>query len=437
MSDRPNGRHRSTELLRWVTIATMLAIVGCQSASPTPLTSTAPTGSTPSIAAVGSPSVRPSTPSAGPAALGLDWGRADFVDRPGNFLQTVPPDYLSNHPILRIPGQAIPTDVVALADGGFVAVGYVPPDFQPIAWTSADGRRWSIHAMTSTDFTFPVALATRGPGEGVVAVGRSGASPLAWTSSDGTAWTPHDVAILGDGSVAERMTTVIATDDGYLAGGSVGPETLDRRARFWTSPDGATWTPVADDAAAFANAEPRAIARLAGAFVAVGVAGNVQQPSGAVGWTSPDGTHWTRIDDPSFAGGLAVAATESPFGGVVAVGSSIGRKEAIVWRSPDGRTWSRTGGGPSFDDPGFVWMTDVAAIENDLVAVGDFQPNQRGTAVSWVSRDGTTWVRGDPAPVQEQAEFYALAAGGPGAVAIGAFGLPDSFVPTFYFTPGR
>jgi hypothetical protein len=291
--------------------------------------------------------------------------------------------------------------------------------------------------MTATDFTFPVALAAGTGGKGVVAVGRSGKVPITWTSPDGTAWQPHDVTILGDGAVAERMTTVIATDDGFLAGGSVGAETLDRHARFWTSPDGAAWTPVPDDAAAFADAEPRAIARLGGLFVAIGVAGTAQDPTGAVAWTSPDGTAWTRVDDPSFAGGLAVSVAASPFGGVVAVGSSIGRKEAIVWQSPDGRTWSRAGGGPSFEDPGFVWMTDVAAIDDRLVAIGDFQPNQRGTAVSWISVDGTSWQRGDPAPVQEQAEFYALAPGGPGAVAIGAFGLPDSFVPTFYFTPGR
>ena len=42
-----------------------------------------------------------------------------------------------------------------------------------------------------------------------------------------------------DGSIAERMTTVIATPDGFLAGGSIGPELFERHARFWRSADGA------------------------------------------------------------------------------------------------------------------------------------------------------------------------------------------------------
>jgi hypothetical protein len=217
----------------------------------------------------------------------------------------------------------------------------------------------------------------------------------------------------------------------------VGPEPSDRHARFWRSVDGATWTAVRDDSTAFANAEVRSIAPFHGGLVAVGVVGNVQHPSGAVAWLSQDGETWTRIDDPSFAGGLAVSVIEAPFGGLVAVGSTLDRQEAVVWRSADGRAWSRVAGGADFREPGFVWMTDAVAVGDTLIAVGDYQPNQRGTAVSWTSRDGGTWTRAAPAPVQEQAEFSAVARGGPGAVAVGVFGLPDSFVPTVWLTPAR
>lgn len=82
-------------------------------------------------------------------------------------------------------------------------------------------------------------------------------------------------------------------------------------------------------------------------------------------------------------------------------------------------------------------MTDVLAIGDVVVAVGDVQGLQRGTAVSWVSRDGLTWVKSLEAPVQEGAEFYAITPGGPGAFAVGAFGAPDSYVPEVWVTPGR
>ena len=82
-------------------------------------------------------------------------------------------------------------------------------------------------------------------------------------------------------------------------------------------------------------------------------------------------------------------------------------------------------------------MTDVAAIGNSLIAVGDFQSGQRGTATSWVSSDGIHWDRARTAPVQEQVELYAVTSGGPGAIAVGSFGAPDSYVPTIFLSPAR
>ena len=373
----------------------------------------------------------------GPPILGIDWARAASVERPTNFeVDPSAPAYNGTHPILRIPGQATMTDVVELPDDGFVAVGYVPPAWTPVAWTSPDGTTWSIHAMGLTDFTFPVAAAVGTDGT-VVAVGRSGQLPVAWTSADGIAWQRHPVAVLADDSVAERMTTVVATGHGYLAGGSVGPELFERHARFWSSSDGIDWKPVADDPAAFANAEVRAIAASGDGFVAVGVVGTAQQPSAAVAWTSTDGRTWSRVDDPSFAGTVAVAVAATPFGGLVAVGSDVDRREAVAWTSPDGRHWTKAPGEASRrHSGGYVWMTDVVAIGDTVVAVGEYQGLQRGTATSWVSGDGVGWDQARSAPVQEQGEFYAITPGGPGAIAVGSFGAPDSYVPTVWLSPG-
>jgi hypothetical protein len=374
---------------------------------------------------------------AGPAVLGIDWGRAASVERPANYQETVSPSYPGTHPILRIQGQAQMSDVIAMPGDAFIAIGYVPPDWQPVAWTAPDAQTWTFHLIGSTAFTFPVSLAVGANGS-VVAVGRSGSVPQAWTTTDGVTWQPHFVAILGTDGTAERMNVVAVGAHGFVAGGSVGPELLDRHARFWTSADGVAWQPVADDSAAFANAEVRAITPFQGGFVAVGVVGSVQDPTGAVAWVSSDGASWTRVDDPAFAGGEAVSVAPGPSAGLIAVGYQVDRRVAVAWTSPDGRHWMRAPDEPSREHSGgFAWMTDVVAIGDVAIAVGDVQGLQRGTAISWVSRDGLSWQQSASAPVQEGAEFYAIAPNGTGALAVGAFGAPDSYVPEVWLTPAR
>lgn len=323
-------------------------------------------------------------------------------------------------------GAASPVDVTTRAGGGFVAVGYAPPDWVPFAWTSADGDRWALHAMGSTEFTFPVAVAT-GTNGTVVAVGRSGREPVGWTTTDGVTWDRHAVAILGVDGVPERMTTVTVGPSGFVAGGSVGPELAERHARFWRSADGVTWTPVADDPTVFHAAEVRSITPFAGGFLAVGVIGTVQAPTGSVAWISIDGSVWKRIDDGAFNGGVAVSVAPAPWGGLVAVGSSIDRRNAVTWTSADGLAWTRAPDEASRQHSGgFAWMTDVVAIGDVAVAVGDVQGLQRGTAESWISSDGRTWTMSNSAPVQEGAEFYAIIANGSGALSVGAFGAPET-----------
>jgi len=377
---------------------------------------------------VTAPTASPSSP----PTLGIDWGRTIGIERPPNFLETVAPDFQQVHPILRTWGQAILSDVTQ-AEGNLVAVGYVPPDWTPAAWTSSNGLDWAYRKMDSTAFTFPVAV-TSGSGGTLVAVGRRMNDPVAWTSSDGATWQLHEVPVLG-GTAAERMTAVVATDFGYVAGGSAGPELFERHARFWTSRDGSTWDPVPDDATAFADAEVTAISAFRNGYVAVGVLGNVQHHTGAVAWTSLDGLTWRRIDDNAFAGGVASSIIVAPFGGLLAVGSDVDRKAALAWISPDGEHWQRITA-RDYGDRRNLWMTDVAAIGDRVIAVGTSQATQRASATSWVSTDGISWEQAHTAPILEQVELLAVSAGGPGAVAVGVFGGPDSAVPTILLTPG-
>lgn len=411
--------------------ATVALLAGCGPAPATP------------AASAGRPSIV-SEPPAGPPVIGIDWGKAASVERPEDaFAERTPaieasldPSIVnSGHP-LHFPGEAIMADVARLSSGVLVSVGYVYPRWHPVAWTSDDATNWTLRDMGGTEFTFPVAVTGDEHG-GAVAVGRSGQDPLAWTSADGRSWQAHPVETLGKGAVAERMTTVLATPDGFLAGGSVGPELAERHARFWSSPDGPTWQPVADDPTAFANAEVRSIARLGNGYVAIGVVGTAQQITGSVAWTSTDGRAWKRIDAPDLGRGQAVALVAAPFGGLVAVGSDLDEHEAFAWMSGDGRAWTLAPSEPSRQYDGKIRMTDVTVVGDELIGVGNYIPLQRSTAISWVSRDGITWQEGRSAPVQEQGEFYAVAPTGSGIAAVGSFGQPDDYIPTVWLSPAR
>ena len=150
-----------------------------------------------------------------------------------------------------------------------------------------------------------------------------------------------------------------------------------------------------------------------------------------------DGRSWKRIDAPDLRRGRAVALIQAPFGGLVAVGSDLDEHEAFAWTSPDGRSWALAPSEPSRQYHGKIRMTDVAVVGDELIGVGNYIGLQRGTAISWVSRDGITWQEARSAPVQEQGEFYAVVSTGEGVVAVGSFGQPDDFIPTVWLSPGR
>ena len=389
------------------------------------------------------------SPSA-PPVLGQDWGRTtDVVERPEEAFASNDPQYLvpvgsgrSGHPT-HFPGQAMMADVLR-GPTGYVSVGTVYPGWHPVSWTSSDGEVWELHRFGAVDYTFPVASALGADGL-IVAVGRSGARPIAWTSTDGAAWTEHPVPVLGTADERERMTAVVAGPSEFVAGGSVGPETLARHARFWRSPDGSTWTPVPDDPTAFADAEVRSIVRLGSGYVAVGLTGEAVRPTGSVAWTSPDGEHWTRVEAPALKSGRAVSLVVTPDGGLLAVGAGLDQEEALVWTSPDGRTWTRVPGEESRRHDGTIRMNDVTVKDGLFVAVGDYAKLQYATMIVWTSTDGLHWEKAHEVPVFQQSEAYAVTSGpvpGVGApvsgfVAVGSFGNPDNYVPTVWLTPAH
>jgi hypothetical protein len=409
-------------------VALGLLVTGCGTATVTPmLARTVEAAAGPQTAAPGI--VLPATPQ---PVVGLTWVTAPDVERPTDAFAG---PGTAGHPG-HFPGQAIVADVTATPDG-FVAVGYVGVEgrWTALAWVSADALRWSLAPIDTTTGSFAEAVVA-GP-SGLVAVGRAGPDPVAWTSPDGRTWTRRSVPTLGGGADWERMTAVVRTGDGFLAGGSVGPELGGRRARLWRSPDGATWTPVPDDPS-FAGSEVSALLSDATGTIALGRTGTGQRWTGSVAWSSPDGLHW-RAADPggTLRGGLAVSITTAPDGSVVAVGSDLDEREAVAWRSTDRSTWVRAPTEASRLHSGEkIRMTDVVTLGDELVAVGNYVGVQFGTGTSWTSRDGLSWTMGPDQPALGQVEFEAVIAGGPGLVAVGSFGAPDNYIPRVLLSPG-
>ena len=397
------------------------------------------------IAACGSaPSSPPRSP--GSAALGRDWRLASSgVEAPSGDSRSVDASAQVGEPGSSLPNQTVMSDVTRVA-AGYIAIGYVGPSWRGLAWTSPDGEAWAVHPVGAAAFTFPAGLAVGSDGT-IVGVGRSGPRPVAWTSRDGAAWTDHVVPVLGTDGVAERMTTVTTGPDGFLAGGSVGPETLGRHARFWQSPDGAAWTPVPDDAVAFADAEVQAIVGVGSGFVAIGVLGEPGTPTGSVAWTSPNGAQWTRVDDAALHEGRAASLVVGPTGNLVAVGADLEGTEASVWTSADGRTWTRAPGEDARRYPGDrIQMNDVAVAGGVLVSVGVNLDAMFGSMIAWSSTDGITWVKAPKAPMFVGSTPSAIAAGpvrqpdgseAPGVVAVGISGDVEDAIATVWLSPGR
>jgi hypothetical protein len=384
-----------------------------------------------------------------PGPPGLDWATAD-VERPAGMDATPP----SIPPVgagggLGHPGhfssQGNPYDVAAIGDR-LVAVGYTFPDFVPVTWTAAqpDRHRWTLAGLptTNADGTFAMSIAAglaSGPTRDRVAVvGHAGNDATAWTSTDGAAW---ETAAGGDAFIeapGTGMTTVVARPKGFVAGGFAGALNQPGAPRFWSSPDGRSWTRLSSADAGAAGRIASIAAGPAG-YVAVGTVGPVGHATTSAVWTSADGVRWQRVaDSPELAAGeMASVAAGGP--GWVAVGSDLASKAAVVWLSADGRTWRRAPAQESLTYHGLgITMADVVGgPDGRLVAVGHFLFGQQfGQGTAWTSDDGgTTWTRMPDQASFGQGEPQAVIPDGPGYVATGTVGAPDNYIPTVWLSP--
>ncbi len=417
---------------RLLVVWLVMALLGCGNPPVTPSPSPSPTAQ-PTINIV-----KPSLPPPDPDALepGLGWAALYDVQLPQDAFPANPTPTpaggtgrgSSGHP-QHFPGQAVMADVVTTADG-LIAVGYVGDPWTAIAWTSRDGFDWQLEQIETHDPSFAVGIAA-GDGGTIVAVGRDGPNAAAWLRAADGRW--GRVKVASPRGEVTRMTAVRPFGDGWVAGGSAGPETGERAARYWTSGDARVWKPVAP-APGFADAEVAELLESDVGLVALGRLGTGQRGVGTIVWTSADGAAWTRHEDAALRDSLAVAAVR--WGDrYVAVGSDPDEREARTWTSTDGVTWRSAPAEESRQNFGNkIRMTDVVATPAGLLAVGNAVAVHFGQGHSWLSTDGISWTRSPVQPSLGQAEPLALALSDEYVVAVGERGAPDNRVPTVWLS---
>jgi hypothetical protein len=211
-------------------------------------------------------------------------------------------------------------------------------------------------------------------------------------SQDASAALPPPAAVLEpDGPPHAHTHAVIVGGPGLVAVGAY--DAFDDEADIWTSSDsGRTWSRVPGE-----QLGPGVIndVTIGGpGLVAVGN-GRARRFQGAV-WTSSDGLTWSREPHDSVFDATRIEAISAGGPGLVAVGARNG-----AWFSSDGLTWELASTPPVPPDvyPGDnghtpqVYMTDVAAADDRLVAIGSTLMNdQSNGAVVWTSGDGMTWT---------------------------------------------
>ncbi|MGH2406987.1 MAG: WD40/YVTN/BNR-like repeat-containing protein [Candidatus Limnocylindrales bacterium] len=365
----------------------------------------------------------------------------DVQQPSGDPLFTAPPISFPNgsgHPGHYQGGQADLVDVVA-GGPGLVTAGFFDRGPQAAIWTSNDGFSWRLASdFPVADGTLADAIASSP--RGLLAGGADGRKAAAWRSTDGVAWAQVDGGTaFSDPAAPLQISAVTAWGTGWVAAGYLGTYAGPLRAAFWTSPDGIAWQRVGD-AGEFTDGRVNALTKLGTRLVAVGGTGTYNARTGGTAWTSDDGgASWSRSpSSPDLqAGVLWGVAPGGP--GLVAVGSDPDDRKAMVWTSTDGVAWTRVPDAPALVNHGLkIRMQDVAKVGAELIAGGHLLfGTQYPSGAIWHSTDGVSWERAPDTAALGDGEIGGVVAGGPGAVAVGAVGSPDFFIPTVWLSPGR
>lgn len=273
---------------------------------------------------------------------------------------------------------------IANGPGGLIAGGYGLPLGRPApaVWISSDGAQWEL--VDAPQLGAGEIVAVAGSPAGWVALGtdiQSSDANLAWTSIDGRDWSvPLPAEALGRQPSVSDVASVNGT---FMAFGE-----RDESAMLWTSPDGRAWEMVAGFPIA-PGSVVNALAATPARLVAVG-ADYRRGAASAVVWTSTDGLAWQQLPQVAGMAGAEMLSVLAVGDGFIAAGSEGGGGprggRAAVWTSADGLDWQRLGDDPSF---GLARMSLLVAAGPGLIALGERAVDQSGEILQPAVWSGT------------------------------------------------
>jgi len=259
------------------------------------------------------------------------------------------------------------------------------------------------------------------------------ADAAVWTSVDGLAWSRVDAGdeVFGGDTVWQRMYAVTPGGPGFVAVGQEGfdylyvdewtpipgnntegvEHVMDNVAAVWTSPDGTTWTRVADESALAHSGENVTgwatmfdVTATESGLVAVGrdvwdtVSGGGFNEGAAV-WLSDDGMSWRRVAHGVYTGRSDMAAVIATNGDdLVAAGGMLLYVTAGAWTSPDGgNTWiehpyedtlfgAKPGSRSDAGSPASI--QGLAMFDESVIGVGTFDTDAAVWIGTWTDTGG-------------------------------------------------
>jgi hypothetical protein len=329
---------------------------------------------------------------------------------------------------------------VTVGEGGILVAGgeNVWGEVRPRLWFSADGESWSSvdgGAGGPFDETGEESVRSVAPiGAGFVAVGSSQVEAeqdgVAWFSPDGEAWERVDAPSLR-GERRQELLTVVATDEGVVAGGYISDGAGQGQPITWRSADGRTWSapsaplPAADVRQAASDLAVRSITRSPQGLVAAG--GSEARPHLWV--SSNGGASWDELPNPvhgeMFQDGIDLLDAEGDGERTVAIGSepSVLMLAGARWENVGGEGFP-TGGAQPFATS-VASDGDVAIAAGGRIAAPTADARERFTGQVW-RQDGDDWQPVDSELLSAGYVMDAVAYEG-GFVAVGFedFGFAD------------
>ena len=308
------------------------------------------------------------------------------------------------------PGRHGAEDVAALSSAGGTQVAVGTADDRPAIWHRAGSGPWSLLAAG------PVTMLPAGTALDGVAHGPAGwlatgnpphggtwQQPVVLASADGTTWQSASAAAFAGTGIS--LNAAAASGAGYVIVGSQTLWGVPYDAMWWSA-DLRHWTRGGDTIAATVSSPGSGMrdsviyavtAVPAGGFVAVGTHNGCH-----TAWVTTDGTHWTSYDIPKPPGThdpvlRQVAVAQGVIMAAGDIATPAGRYPLAVVSTDGGKSWKATtlGGPGTYGGPQGT-VTALAAGHSGFIAEGLSGPPGAQRAVTWTSRDGSTWSAAAP-----------------------------------------